>query len=70
MMDKTILFLIVFGIALAVVCEPNMMFTLGIIGCLVIAFVKLSWQVLEVFSTSTSASIDPNRRPTRRTSFT
>ncbi len=70
MMNKSILFLVVFGFALAVFCVPHAMLTLSIIIGLVILSIKLFWKVLEGFSTSPSVAIDPHRRPTRRTSFT
>lgn len=49
-MDKSILSLIFIGIALAVLHVPHTLLTVGIIGCLVIATIKLFWTVLETFS--------------------
>ncbi|MGB3292640.1 MAG: hypothetical protein WBB01_06630 [Phormidesmis sp.] len=50
-MDKSILSLIVIGIALAFLHVPHTVLTLGIIGFLAIAAIKLFWTVLEIFST-------------------
>ena len=49
-MDKSILSLILIGIALAVVHIPSMTITLGIITLLVIAAIKLFWLILEPYS--------------------
>lgn len=49
-MDKSILSLVVIGIILAVLHVPDVLLTLGIIGCLAIATIKLFWTVLETFS--------------------
>lgn len=49
-MDKSILSLIVIGIALAALHVPHTLLTVGIIGCLAIATIRLSWSILEAFS--------------------
>lgn len=49
-MDKSILSLILIGIALAVVHIPSMTIMLGIITFLVIAAIKLFWSILEPYS--------------------
>lgn len=49
-MDKSIFSLIVIGIILAVLHVPHTLLTLGVIGCLAIATIKLFWTVLETFS--------------------
>lgn len=49
-MNKSILSLIMVGIALAILHVPHAMLTLGIIACLVAATVQLFWAVLQSFS--------------------
>jgi len=49
-MNKNILFLIVLGIALAVLHSPHGVLAVGIIGLLVAGVVKLFWSILESFS--------------------
>ena len=55
-MDKSILSLIILGIALAVLHVPHTVLTLGIIGFLLIAAIKLSWLVMESLSGSEERS--------------
>lgn len=49
-MDKSILLLILIGIALAVVHIPSTTLTLGIITILLVATIKLFWSILESYS--------------------
>ena len=56
-MDKSILSLILIGIALAVVHIPSMTITLGIIAVLVIAAIKLFWSILEPYSQPSAQKI-------------
>ncbi|NJM96805.1 MAG: hypothetical protein HC800_06085 [Phormidesmis sp. RL_2_1] len=49
-MNKSILFLTILGIALAILHSPHGVLTLGIISCLVIAAIKLFWSVLQAFA--------------------
>ena len=49
-MNKSILFLIVLGVALAVLHSPHGVLTVGIIGLLVTGVVNLFWSILESFS--------------------
>ncbi len=55
-MNKSILSLIILGIALAFLHVPHAMITVGIIGCLVAAAVRLSWAVLQSFSQPSARS--------------
>lgn len=55
-MDKSILSLIIVGIALAVLHVPHILLPLGIIGFLAIAAIKLSWTILETFSAPSSGA--------------
>ena len=55
-MDKSILFLIILGIALAFLHVPHTVLTLGIIGFLLIATIKLSWLMMEALSGSEERS--------------
>lgn len=55
-MNKNILLLVIVGTALAIFHMPEVTLTLGIIGCLAIAAIRLSWLVLQAFSTPASHS--------------
>lgn len=49
-MNMTILCLVLAVLALAILHVPSVMLTLGIVACLVGFSIKLSWAVLETFS--------------------
>ncbi|MEM8505324.1 MAG: hypothetical protein AAF716_19490 [Cyanobacteria bacterium P01_D01_bin.1] len=49
-MNKSILFLIITGVALAILHSPHGVLTVGIIGLLVTWVVKLFWSVLKSFA--------------------
>ena len=53
-MDKTILFLLVVGIALALLHVPSVLVPLIVIGGSAIAAIKLFWTILQAFSTPTT----------------
>ncbi len=55
-MDKSILSLIIAGVALVMVHVPHVGLTLGIIGGLSIVAIKLIWMVIQEFSQSTPQS--------------
>jgi hypothetical protein len=63
-MNKSILSLIIFGVALAVVCMPDAMLTVGIILGLAIATIQLSWQILQAFSSASEHRLRPPVRST------
>ncbi len=56
-MDKSILSLILIGIALAVVHIPSTTITLGVIMILVIAATKLLWSILEPYSHTSAQKV-------------
>ncbi len=49
-MDKSILSLVILGIALAVLHSPHFVITVGIIMLLVITTTKLLWRLLDAYS--------------------
>ncbi|KPQ36947.1 MAG: hypothetical protein HLUCCA11_03260 [Phormidesmis priestleyi Ana] len=55
MMDKSILSLIILGIALAIVHVPHMSIMVGIIVFLLIVTTKLLWGALTSYSSSANA---------------
>jgi hypothetical protein len=61
-MNKSILSLIIFGVALAVVCMPDAMLTVGIILGLAIATIQLSWHILQAFSSASEHRLLPPLR--------
>jgi hypothetical protein len=55
-MNKNILLLVIIGVALAILHVPEVTLTLALIAGLAIAAIRLSWIVLQAFSTPAAHS--------------